>query len=334
MYTFKEIIGNEKILNSFKKSIQNNKISHAYILDGKEKTGKTLIAKSFAKLLLCENSGLEPCLTCTSCISFDTDNNPDFFFIDTEKKSIGVDDIREKVIKNIETKPFKYKYKVFIIKNAQNMTIQAQNAILKTIEEPPSFAIFIFLTKNYNSFLPTILSRCILFKIKPLSPALIENYLINKGINSNIARFYSAYSRGSIGKALEIAYSENFITFRQDIIQDIERLENLNQHNITEIYNIVNKYENMKDSINEILNIYLLTYRDSLIYKQTNNTKSIIQKDIENHIKKIANNPSKKLINNIDFILKAKLNLEQNSNFNMTIECLLLDIKGDKIWLK
>ena len=324
MYRFENIVGNDKIIKSLKNSSINDTVSHAYILDGKEKTGKQLISKTFAKLLLCENSKNEPCLKCSSCISFESGNNPDFFFIDGNKKKLGVSDIRENIIKNIETKPFKYKYKVFIIKDAHNMTIQAQNAILKTIEEPPKFAVFLILSKNYNSFLPTILSRCILFKIKPLSPNIIENFLISKNINENMAKFYAIYSRGSIGKAIEIAYSEKFIAFRQDIINDVNKLDELD---LIQLYNLIDKYDNIKENINEILDIYLLVYRDSLIFKQTNNFKNIIQKDITNCIQKISHMSIKNLTNKIDAILKTKLSLEQNANFNMTMECLFFKLK-------
>lgn len=324
MYKFENIVGNDNIINSFIKASENNTVSHAYILDGKEKTGKELISKTFAKLLLCENNYKKPCLKCSSCISFESGNNPDFFFIDSEKKSLGIADIRDNIIKNIETKPFKYKYKVFIIKDAHNMTIQAQNALLKTIEDPPKFAIFILLSKNYNSFLPTILSRCISFKIKPLLPNTIEKFLIDKGINSDMAKFYSAYSRGSIGVALDIAYSEKFINFRQNIINDVEKLDSLD---LIQMYNIINKYETMKQNINNILDIYLLVYRDSLIFKQTNSFDIVIQKDIQNCIKTISNMSVKNLINKIEALLKAKIYLEQNSNFNMTMEYLFFKLK-------
>ncbi|WP_317367635.1 DNA polymerase III subunit [uncultured Tyzzerella sp.] len=324
MYKFENIVGNENILSSLIKSSENNTVSHAYILDGKEKTGKQLISKTFAKLLLCENSKSSPCLKCSSCVSFESGNNPDFFFIESNKKSLGVSDIRENIIKNLETKPFKYKYKVFIIKNADSMTIQAQNAILKTIEEPPKFAVFILLSKNYNGFLPTILSRCILFKIKPLSPKIIEKFLINKNISDNIAKFYSVYARGSIGKALDIAYSKTFISFRQDIISDIEKLDNLD---LIQMYSLIKKYENIKENIDQILDIYLLVYRDSLIFKQTNNFDKVIQKDIKICIENISCMTTKNLVLKIEALLKAKLYLEQNSNFNMTMECLFLKLK-------
>lgn len=324
MYNFNEILGNERIIENLKNSIKNNTVSHSYILDGKEKTGKETLAMAFSKLLLCENSLKEACGRCSSCISFDGKNNPDFIFIKSDKKKIGVNEIRDYILKNIEIKPFKYKYKVFIIKDAHNMTVQAQNAILKTIEDPPSFAIFIFLSKNYNSFLPTILSRCILFKIKPLTTNLIEKFLLNQDIDKEKATICAVYAHGSIGKAIEISKSQDFYNMREYIIKEIYEFD---KKDLIETYTFINKLEIYKENINEVLNIFLLIYRDSIIFKLTNKYEKIIQKDINYIINDISNMSVRNLVKKMDAILKAKVYLNQNANFNMTMECLFLKLK-------
>lgn len=324
MYNFDEIVGNEKIIKNLKNAIKNKTQAHFYIIDGREKSGKELIAKTFSKALLCEDEENKPCNKCSSCITFDTGNNPDFFFIDSDKKNIGVSEIRENIIKNISTKPFKYNYKIFVIKNAHTMTIQAQNAILKTVEEPPSFAIFIMLSQNYNSFLSTIISRSILLKIKPLPQNIIAKYLLDMGINQTLVDFYSVYSSGSIGKALDIVNDENVIRRRNDVLSDIEKLDYID---LIQMYKLIEKYEEKKEDIENILDIYLLTYRDSLIFKNTHSFDKVIQKDIDTIIKDIANMSVKNLINKIEAILKTKLYLKQNANFSMSIESLFLKLK-------
>lgn len=328
MYEFSKILGNENIIKNLKNAIKNNTVSHSYIFDGAEKTGKETIAKTFAKLLQCEENGekKEPCGRCSSCLSFDNGNNPDVIYIKGDKKKLGIEEIREKVIKNTETKPFKHKYKIFIIKNAHTMTIQAQNAILKTIEEPPKFAIFLLLSNNYSLFLPTILSRCILFKIKPLKPNLIEKYLneTNEEIDKINIPIYVAYSEGSIGKAMKMATSKEFLELRNNIINEIKELD---EKDLISMYKTIEKIENYKEDIQTVLDIFLLTYRDCIIYNQTKSLKNIIQKDIEFTIKNISKMSIKNLIGKIDAILKAKLYLKQNANFNMTMECLLLKLK-------
>lgn len=326
MYEFDEIYGNENIIKSLKNSIKNSTISNAYIFDGAEKTGKETIAKCFAKLIQCQESSTSPCKKCASCLSFDNGNNPDIIYLKSDKKTIGIEEIREKIIKNVDIKPFNFKYKIFIIKDAHKMTIQAQNAILKTMEEPPSYVVFLLLSKNYNLFLPTILSRCILFKIKPINLNLIEKYLQNstEEFDKKNIDIYVAYSEGSIGKAMQIATSKEFFEIRKLTIEEITFLE---EKDLIQMYDLINKFENYKENIQDILDIFLLTYRDCLIYKKFNSFEKVIQKDIKNLILDLSKMSIKNLINKIEAILNTKLYLQQNANFNMAMECLFLKLK-------
>lgn len=327
MFKIDDFIGNEQIIENIKNSNFNNQISHAYILNGNRGLGKTFLAKSFTKLILCEKNKTNACEECSSCKSFDSNNNPDVIYL-INNKTIGIDNIRDVILKNIETKPFKYKYKVFIIKNADLMTIQAQNAILKTIEEPPSFAVFLFLTINYKRLLPTVLSRCVLFKIKPLNIKKLEQYLKNQNqlkIDEQKIKFISSYSEGNIGKALKIAESYDFNEIRQ---ASITILETLNEKDIIKIYKDIKILENFKENIEDILEIFILTYRDVIVFKQTNNFDNIIQKDCFNKIQKISSNISlKKAIKSLDAIVMAKKQLFRNANFNMVMECLFFKLK-------
>lgn len=323
--TFNDIVGNDKILQNLKNAIDNNRISQCYIIDGGAKTGKETIARIFAKALLCEKNSNEPCLSCTSCRTFDFGNNPDVFIIEPEKKQLGISEIRAKIIKELETRPFLYKYKVFIIKDASNMTLQAQNALLKTIEEPPNFAVFLFLSNNYNNFVSTVLSRCTLIKIKPLSVDVISSYLYSSKIaDENASLVFANYSMGSLGKALQLAKSEEFSNFRSEIIADIGKLDNLD---LIQMYDLVSEYDKRKEKINEILDIYLLTYRDSIILKQTQKQETIIQRDIYELISTLSKFSLANLINKVQALLDTKENLSQNINFTLSMEQLLLRLK-------
>ena len=155
MYSFEEIVGHKEIIEGLQQGIKSKKVSHSYIFDGIEGIGKKTLAYAYAKTLQCLKEGISPCNECISCRSFDSGNHPDVFFIKSEKKNLGVDEIREGILKEMEIKPYKYKYKIFIVENADNMTVQAQNALLKTIEEPPAYGIIIlFLPIMNNFFLP------------------------------------------------------------------------------------------------------------------------------------------------------------------------------------
>ena len=175
---FEEILGNEMVKDHFKKAIENHKISHAYILTGEAGMGRKSIANAFAMTLLCEKGGSEPCMTCHSCKQVMSGNHPDLIYVKHEKPgSIGVDDVREQINDTIMIRPYSSYYKIYIVDEAEKMTVQAQNALLKTIEEPPSYAVIILITTNQEAFLPTILSRCVQMKLKPLKDFTIKSYL-------------------------------------------------------------------------------------------------------------------------------------------------------------
>lgn len=326
MYTFKEFIGNDKIIKNLQSAIYNNKLSHAYIINGEAGFGKKTLANSLAKTLQCENNGIDACCDCISCRVFDTVNHPDIIYIKPSKtKTIGVDDIRSQIVNIAEIKPYKYKYKIFIVDNADKMTVQAQNAILKTIEEPPIYAIFLLLSTNFNNFLPTILSRCVLLKIEPLPEVTIENYIIDKfNIDINLAKVYSVFARGSIGQAVDIIKSEDFIQLREQTIQWIVELKS---KDIVQIFENAKQIEIYKNDIDIILDICFLWYRDLIIAKDIND-KYIIQQDKLDLIKSQASEfDLNKLIDIIDIIQNTKSVLNKNANFQLAIEIMLLKIK-------
>lgn len=327
MFTFQNVIGNNDLIQNLKDSSLSKKLLHSYIFSGDTGLGKKLIAFSFVKLILCESPVNNDCCNkCSSCMTFETNNHPDVIFVESDKKSIGIDLVREKIVKNINIKPFKYKHKIFIIKNAHTMTIQAQNALLKIIEEPPKYAIFILITQNSNYFLPTILSRCVIFKLKPLKINEVENLLIEKqDIEPNMAKIYSNYAQGSMGRALKIATSQEFISMREEAIFGLKKLLS---EDLISIYKFINKLEKYKENIQEVLDIFFLTYRDIMVYKNTNSIDFITQKDIYNIIVDMSNILSnKRAIRGINSILQAKTHINKNANFHMVMEFLFIKLK-------
>ena len=181
MAKFTEIIGHEQIINHLQSAIRMNKISHAYILDGEEGAGKNLLASAFAQTLQCEKRQDEPCGQCRSCRQTESENQPDIIRVFHEKpNSIGVEDIREQLCNDIQIRPYSSPYKIYLVDEAEKMTVQAQNALLKTIEEPPAYGIILLLTTNSEAFLPTILSRCVTLKLRPVESSLIRNFLMEK----------------------------------------------------------------------------------------------------------------------------------------------------------
>ena len=156
---FEKIIGNEKVKKNLEAICNSGKLAHSYMFLGIEGIGKKIIAKEFAKKILCLNQE-KGCKTCKSCIEFESDNHPDFKLIFPDGKNIKIDQIRE-FQSRVYEKPVISQKKVYIIDEADLMTKEAQNCLLKTLEEPPSYVIIILIVTNENKILNTIKSRCI-----------------------------------------------------------------------------------------------------------------------------------------------------------------------------
>lgn len=328
------ILGNDITKKYLKKILEIKKIPHAFIFSGKDGTGKKTIANVFAKTLQCEKGESTPCNTCVSCKTFDNMHNPDVFYIDSgDKKTLGVDIIRDKINNIVNIKPYRNKYKIFIIHNADVMNKESQNALLKTIEEPPNYAVFILITLDYKNFLPTILSRSVILKTTPLDNQTIEDYLQKKeNVTKSIAHNISIYSDGSIGKAIKILKSENFMTIKDSIITI---LADLNNKTINDAYFLAKQIELYKDNIADVLDIFYYWFRDICIYKETKNKDYILDKSNLNLIitNCIVYNLDS-LYNIMDNINKVKFDLNFNVNFVLAFEVLFINIiniirKGD-----
>ena len=152
MSNFKSIIGHEQIIDHLSTALKNNKISHAYIINGDNGTGKHILAEAFAKALQCETGDGDSCGMCHSCLQAESKNHPDIIEVTHEKSgSIGVDDVRSQINNDIIIKPYSSKYKIYIVDEAEKLTPQAQNALLKTIEEPPEYGVILLLTNSMSA---------------------------------------------------------------------------------------------------------------------------------------------------------------------------------------
>ena len=212
MAKFKDIIGQEQLKEHLQNAISTNKVSHAYIINGERSSGKEFIARIFAMTLQCEKGGVDPCNECHSCKQALSNNQPDIIYISHEKpNTIGVEDIRTQINGDIDIKPYSSPRKIYIMNEGEKMTVQAQNALLKTLEEPPEYAVILILTTNVDELLPTILSRCVVLNMKPVTDAQVKEYLMEElGVPDYKANICVAFARGNIGKAKLLASSEEF----------------------------------------------------------------------------------------------------------------------------
>lgn len=327
MAGFSSIIGHEQIKEHLQNAISMNKVSHAYIFNGPDRSGKMMLAKSFAMALQCEQHTTEGCMECHSCKQALSGSQPDIIYVQHEKpNTISVDDIRSQVNNDIGVKPYASPYKIYIIDEAEKMNQQAQNALLKTIEEPPAYGVILLLTTNADAFLPTILSRCITLNLKAVKDHTIREFLMKEyQIPDYKADVCTAFAQGNVGKAIQLASSEDFNEIKNSALQLLKRIKDIELYEMMEAIKQIGDY---KLDINDYFDIMLIWYRDVLLYKATSDANSLIFKDEVYDIKKQASKSSYEGIETIIKALdKAKRRLNANVNFDLVMELLLLTIK-------
>lgn len=290
---FENILGNEKIKNSLIKSVNLNKYSHSYLFIGTPGIGKKLIAREFAKMILCEEND-SYCNKCKSCIEFDSKNNPDFEEIVPDGNNIKIEQIRQMQRKIVES-PIISEKKVYILDDADTLTREAQNCLLKTLEEPPEYACIILIGSNESSFLSTIKSRCLILKFDPIKEQEIEKFLKNKYGLENIPNSIIEASGGSIGRA--------------EILKDKQEL-------YEKVNNIINNIE--KEDLIDTLKLA------DLIYKSQEEINDVLEYINILLLKKAKENI--KYLNSISIVEETKKRLKANSNYNMTIDNMIMTI--------
>lgn len=328
MANFKDIIGQESIKKHLQTAIKTGNLSHAYIINGEYGSGRQTIASALAKTIQCQSKtdDTDACGVCTSCKQAESHNHPDIKYITHDKTSISVNDIREQLNNDISIKPYSSEYKIYIIPDANKMTEQAQNALLKTIEEPPVYAIIILLTENCDSLLPTIRSRCVTLTMNPVEKDKICTYLENKfQLEPEQAQIAANYCQGNIGKAIRFANSSDFIEMKNQVLK---LLKNLDSMDIASIIDTIKEFSTHKNDINDYLDLMLLWYRDVLMFKVTKDANLLLYSDEYSAISEQATKRDYENIENIIAAIdKAKVRLKANVNFDVTIELMILAMK-------
>ena len=324
MYTFEEIRGNTPLVEQLRRSAASGRSSHAYLFLGGAGAGKRLIANTFAMALQCEGEK-RPCDSCKSCHAFNHGNHPDVIYFQPLKngKTYTIEDVREQLLETVDLKPFQYEKKIYIIEKADTLNIQSQNALLKTLEEPPAHVVFLLLAERAETFLPTILSRVVVMKIRPLSAETIADYLMQAGHLAEESHILSAYAQGRIGQALELVEDEGFREMRQDILGKLEALPSMSEG---DAYLLAKDLEGYKNDL-RFLDIMELWYRDLLTAKSLREEGYLIQRDKKDAIFRAAKEPAALLAKKAAAVRTARMRLAQNANFRLTMEVMLMDLK-------
>ncbi|MDE6700458.1 MAG: DNA polymerase III subunit delta' [Acetatifactor sp.] len=327
MAKFTDIIGQEQIKEHLQNALSAKKISHAYIINGEKSSGKEFIAKVFAMALQCEKEGLEPCQECHACKQALSGNQPDIIRVSHEKpNTISVDDIRSQINNDVAIKPYSSPYKIYIVNEAEKMTQQAQNALLKTLEEPPEYAVILLLTANVNALLPTILSRCVVLNMKPVADSQVRAFLMETlQVPDYKADVCVAFARGNIGKAKALASSEDFENIKNEALSLLKYIQDMELY---EIVAAVKKISEYKIEINDYFDIMAIWYRDVLLFKATRDANHLVFREELGALRKCAQRSSYEGIETIVKALDtAKRRLDANVNFDLTMELLFLTIQ-------
>lgn len=326
MFSFSEIVGHEQIKEHLQAAIRDKKPFHAYIFQGDVGVGKETMARTFAAGLQCQSEEDKPCKDCVSCHQIESGNQPDVFWVIRDRASLGVEEIREQLCNTMDIKPFSSPYKIYIVPEAEKMTEAAQNALLKTIEEPPEYGIVILLTSNINELLSTIQSRCLTLEFRPLSTAAVENYLTTQcQIPDYLAKASAAFAQGNLGKAVRYAKSEDFIERKDQILS---LLRHVGQMDLSEMLAIIKDLGTRKEEIRDYIDLMALWYRDVLLFKATKNVNSLLFQEEVAHISREASERSYEKIEEIlQAFDKAKIRLRANVSFDVTMELMLLTLQ-------
>ena len=325
---FSDIIGHEQIIRHLQSAIKMNKVSHAYIFNGAERSGKMMLAEAFAAALQCERHGAECCLTCRSCRQALGRNHPDIIYLTHDKpNTISVDDVRRQLNDTVTVKPYSEasRYKIYIVDEAEKMNEQAQNALLKTIEEPPPYVVILLLTVNAEAFLQTIRSRCVTLNLKAVADEKIRQMLMQRyQIVDYKADVCVAFAQGNVGRAIALAASGEFNELKDHTVKLVRRIRDM------EIFDLMPEVKQILEfqASNDFLDLMLMWYRDVLLRKAAGGEKGVIFKDQIHEIDRQAQSCSygglEKILAAIE---KTRQRLRANVNQEMSMELLLLTVK-------
>ena len=321
------VLGNRKNLKYLSDAAKSGRLSHAYMICGDKGMGKKTFAENAAAALLCErlseNTGFAPCGRCAACKRSLSGNHPDIIKITHAKDSVlSADEIRDQLVNDIYIKPFYGPYKIYIAADACLMQPEGLNAILKTIEEPPAYAVVFLLADNADMMPDTVKSRCVRLDMEALSDEIITAQLSAKGADAKEARRTAAYCAGNLGLALKIYEDKAYgglIEYISDILSDIKGKDAAQLFGTAET---LSKYETA-----DIPDMIRRWYRDVLVLKAAKGRRLYFT-DKEDVLKEQAVRLSYEDINNIFTELdEAQMRLKFNVNAKAVYETLLLRIR-------
>lgn len=322
---FKEIIGHDALKSRLQGALRTRQLAHGLIFEGISGVGKSMTAQAIAAALLCENQMDEACGICPACLKMASDNHPDYSVIIPDGASIKNKQIEE-FQEFILLKPYTGDRKIAVIKQAHTMTLSAQNRILKILEEPPSYAVIIFVTDQLEGLLPTIRSRCQIVSFQRLNRSAVEAYLTDRhGIEPRKAQMYASFADGSIQRAEQSVSSEDFVQMRERVIAFTEALIMKKR---AKAFDWAADSESQKEEIELTLELLKLWFRDIMLLKNGVDQSLLFNADELDMLKKesyrISLSQSVEILERIE---EARTHLASHVNAGLLLETLIMDIQ-------
>lgn len=329
---WEDIAGQRQLVDNMRSALRFKKISHAYLIQGEKLSGKKMIADIFARALQCEEKeGELPCNKCRSCRQAINRNHPDIIYVQHEKpKVISVENIRQQINNDVAIKPYSGERKVYIVDEAEKMNAAAQNALLKTLEEPPEYAVILLLTTRAEAMLATILSRCVTLNIKPVHEEEIKTLLMKKiKIPDYRAGICASFSRGNVGRAIELASNEAFDNMKARVIGVMKRISDIE---VNQAAAEAKRISEEKFDVGDYLDLCLIWYRDVLLYKACGGYGSSGNIVFKENMADIADAAKRFSYEGIERAVRAiwtvANRLKANVNLELAMEVMLMEMRA------
>ena len=345
--TFDEVVGQKSVVTTLLNAVKNNKLAHAYLFCGPRGTGKTTVAKLLAKTINCTSEGERPCGCCPNCLEIQESTYPDVIELDAASNN-GVDEVRE-IIEKVKYAPLNGKYKVYIIDEVHMMTSSAFNALLKTLEEPPEYCIFILATTEPHKVLPTIISRCQRFDFKKIDHAVIEGRLREVCKKENIKcdeeaiKLIAELADGGMRDSLSIldqciAYAQKDITAEKvgevygvaSLSEKLELFELIRDRDARALVDRVNDISGRGLDIQRLTMDLLNITKDALIYAYCRDENALSVLNGEQARTMTVRFSTQQLLSFVDCLVDTQSRYRDASNALTYFEVCLLKMMNDE----
>lgn len=317
---FAEIVGHERIVEVFRRSVRSGKISHSYIFEGVPGCGRRKTALALIQAIYCQAVDDDACGVCPACRKVTGGNHGDIHFVEPlpDKRDISIDQLRE-IQRELSLRPYEAPRKACIMEPAERMSVNAANSLLKTLEEPPGNAIIILLTENADMLLTTIRSRCQLIRFSPLSPENIRLLLVRNGMAPDSADLLAPMAEGSMQRAVEL--DNDALSARRELL--LTHLSALTLGRIASVFDTAEELAGNRDETLESLDLLLSLARD-VVYLHAGSSQIVntsVRPALEAFAARCTMDGALQMLGSITETRRA---VQRNANNKLALDCLFM----------